>query len=464
MRISAFVVASTTVLSSLPLAAAADEPDPWSTDGPPVPGLELVEARGPDGTPFAGEAFFAESPDQLTGSREGGTAWRCEVDPGDGTAPGGYWRAKPWYSSAPCALAHTYAEPGRYTITMTVTDPSGRSEVTTRELDVVPRPTTTRTGLTEGDEVALPAATSGGTWRATVPGETNPWSSDPRCEVVQPEGRRPGSARCFDEGEFRLHLDATDGAESRALVLVQENGAPSPLPATLWTLDEWGDPVREVRGAVRTGDRLGVTVQLRDPGVAPRNSDAAGDTLSCTLDLGDGVSTPWSEAYLGTCYAGHAWQRAGTYDLLAEAADDDGAYGSSSRSVRVVYRPVWLLADGVLDDGSVLAAHGGLTRDGTTGSFSLDTADGQQVRASGPVRLEVWSFQVTLEVPVTVDGVGGYRASVAISREDGALRVSVWQPYGPGGSVVSAGGADVTTDSSVGRAAARDLRRFRRTG
>lgn len=453
-----------TVLSSLPFAAAADDPDPWSTDGPPVPGLELVEARGPDGTPFVGETFFAQSPDQLTGSREGGTAWRCEVDPGDGTAPGGYWRAKPWYSSAPCALAHTYAEPGRYTITMTVTDPSGRSEVTTRELDVVPRPTERLTGLTEGDEVTLPAAPSGGTWRATVPGETNPWSSDPRCEVVQPEDRRPGSARCFDEGEFRLHLDAADGSESRALVLVQENGAPAPLPASLWTLDEWGDPVREVRGSVRTGDRLGVLVRLRDPGVAPRDSDVQGDTLSCGVDLGDGVSEPWSPAYLDLCSRGHAWQQAGTYDVLAEAVDDDGAYGSSRRTVRVVHRPVWLLADGTLEDGSVLASRGGITRDGTVGSLTLDTAEGQQVRASGPVRLEVWSFQVTLEVPVTVDGVEGYRASVAVSRTDGSLRVSVWQPHGPGGSVVSAEGADVTTDASVGRAASRDLRRFRRAG
>ena len=134
------------------------------------------------------------------------------------------------------------------------------------------------------------------------------------------------------------------------------------------------------------------------------------------------------------------------------------------REQRVVHRPVWFRADGRLDDGSVLDAHGGITRDGTIGSFSLDTPDGREVRASGPVRLEVWSFQVTLEVPVTVDGVGGYRASVAVARADGALRVSVWQPYGPGGSVVSAEGADVTTDASVGRAASRDLRRFRRAG
>lgn len=447
-RYSMVTVLGVVVALMVPAAAGSSEPD---SEGP-VAGLVVVEGYGQDGHPFTGERFFLQSPAQPTGSDR--TGWQCRVDPGEGGERDGYWRAQRYAPTAPCALAHTYAAPGTYAATMTVTDPQGRSVTTTLDLEVVDRPTEVRSGLTEGDRVDLPGAPSGGTWRVAVPND--PYARDPRCILEQPTADAAGWVSCFDEGRFQLHLDATDGAHSRALVLEQHNGAPAPEPARLHALQDDGDAGRAVRGAVHVGEVLLVEVHHGDPGVPTPDLSVQGDQVTCDLDMGDGDRVTGDPAYFTLCTQQLAWQRPGRYDLTVVARDDDGAEGTSTRTVKVAYRPAWLSAHGTLDDASVLASHGGLGRSGPFGAFALDTAAGQEIRQAGEPRIEVLPGSVSLQVPVTVDGVTGYQARVSVARRSGEVTVVVWSPTE---TLVYARGVDMEARASHGRYAARSVRR-----
>ena len=168
-----------------PLAAADGFPD---GSGPPVAGLQVVAPTGAQdiGTPAVGQAFVAQSPAQPTGDRR--AEWTCEVDPGDGSDVEPYWRGRPSQPEAPCALQHAYAEPGSYTLVLTVTDPSGRSETSTRDL-VVGAPAATARDAVQGEAFRLDAAPG-----ASVTSEDGTCTSWPPAQAWASRPARPASA------------------------------------------------------------------------------------------------------------------------------------------------------------------------------------------------------------------------------------------------------------------------------
>nr|WP_246283606.1 PKD domain-containing protein [Nocardioides perillae] len=415
----------------------------------------MLDAHGPGGAPFVGEAFTVQSPDQPTGPRDRGTGWTCTVDAGDGTAADGHWRAKPWSPQAPCARSHTYASPGRHTITLTVTDDLGRSTTSTQEVEVVDRPVEVLGEVAEGSVLPLPVPASGGSWR--VVGD-----AAARCAVEGGEagdggGGGPGGAepvlRCHDDGPARLHLDATDGSESRAVDTAWRNVAPAPGPVRLerWRADGSTVPLRGARtGAsaaggtravvVRTGDQVLLRVPHGDPGSAvdPAALGALrGDDVTCRTGFGDGTAAV-SAAYGPDCTPTTAWQRPGTFRVTTTATDDDGATSRATSRVRVVLRPVSAAVRGRLDDGSSVSGWARLRRAGTRGVVRLVTAEGRVVRAAGRPRVSVVDGAVTWTTPVRVDGQRGYRASVTVPAGRGRVEVVVW---GAAETVLVAGGA-----------------------
>lgn len=426
--------------------------------GEPVPGVTLLDAHGPGGAPFVGEAFTAQSPGQPTGPRDGGSVWTCTVDLGDGSAAAGHWRAKPWSVEAPCAAAHTYTVPGRYAVVLTVTDGRGRSVTSTQEVEVGERPVEAVAPVDEGAARALPVPASGGSW--SVVGD-----AAARCAVEGGAGGEAPVLRCHDDGPARVHLDALDGAESRALDTSWRNVAPAPGPVRLerWRADGSTVPLPDVRtGAaaasggralvVRTGDQVLLRVPHGDPGSAvdPAALGALrGDEVTCRTGFGDGTAAVGA-AYGPDCTPTTSWQRPGVFRVTTTATDDDGATSRATSRVRVVLRPVRAAVRGRLDDGSSVSGWARLQRAGTRGAVRLVTAEGRVVQAAGRPRISVVDGAVTWTTPVRVDGRRGYRASVTVPAGRGSVEVVVW---GAGETVVVAGGgrAALRAQGRVGR-------------
>ena len=134
-----------TLLGAVPVPATAV---------PAALGLDLIPTGYglPVDQPFLDEEFFAQS-DHIPGV-SGSTEWVCHVDFGDGTT-GGYWRAKAYDSSAPCAALHAYSTPGTYSLVMTVTDTEGNTASERRDVTVAPRPVATKAAGVEGASIEL---------------------------------------------------------------------------------------------------------------------------------------------------------------------------------------------------------------------------------------------------------------------------------------------------------------------
>jgi len=422
---SAAALATGSVVGSVagPAAGAAGVAvaAPW--DGPPVPGVEVAwGGHGPDGAPFVGEHAILQSPSQPTGSGSLRDAWSCSVDPGDGSETGGYWRAQDHQVSAPCALAHTYAEAGTYTVTITVSDDEGTTVTSTRDLAVGVRPVEVVEAGVQGSVVRLPAAASGGTWTAVDPDDPLGREAEDSCRVDQPRGERAGTVRCYDVGRWRLHLDAVDGRESRALEVDVADAAPDPGAARVV---HRGDG--RALSRVRVGERVLLRVPHGHPGVAP-GVGTGSERVRCRIGLGDGQVHAFGQGAGPDCVIGVAWQESGRLRVRTVVTDRDGDRARSWSTVRVRHRDVLARATGTLRDGSELRSWGRLRRDGAHGRLRLDTAEGVAVRQQGPVRVEVGGKAVTLVAPVTRDGERGWQMSVDVPRDGGPVQVRVWSP------------------------------------
>ena len=120
---------------------------------------------------------------------------------------------------------------------------------------------------------------------------------------------------CTDAGQFSLTLSVDDGvnppvASSATLTLSETN------PSVTITAPSDGAFFRE-------GDLVDVSAEV---------SDAANDSLTCTVDWGDGITSA-GVIVDGVCTAAHVYASPGDYTITVTVTDDDG--GTASQSVGI---------------------------------------------------------------------------------------------------------------------------------
>ncbi|MBD8078372.1 PKD domain-containing protein [Cellulosimicrobium arenosum] len=300
-------------------------------------------------------------------------AWAWDL--GDGT------------SSTAQTPTHTYAAPGTYPVTLTVTDAAGRTSSTTRPQTVVGPPAVAATGpaaVAEGSGAAF-RDTTGTTDRAVV-ARTWTWG-----DGTTTTGTAAPSHAYPDDGTYDVTLAVTDsyGGQStttRSVTVTNANPtADAGANAALLVDDAW------TPGA-----------SASDPGTGDRA------TLACRWDFGDGTSADVQPCSASTVRVPHTYTAAGTYTATLTATDKDGGTRTDTATATVSKRRSYLSVQPV---------------PGTAGGGDVD------VRAVLWDR-ETWAplpgVPVTLEIgpetrTLTTDADGVVRASVPFSGSEASV-------------------------------------------
>ena len=138
-----------------------------------------------------------------------------------------------------------------------------------------------------------------------------------RCVFADPAAVST-TVTCDDDGTWTLTLTASDGVNppvSDSMTLTVTNAAPSvtiTAPGSMAVV------------------QLGATIQLR----AVLEDRGAHDTLTCTIDWGDGTSEP-GVVNNRVCTGEHVYGSVGPRTLGVRATDDEGDSGSSSVTIDV---------------------------------------------------------------------------------------------------------------------------------
>ena len=281
-------------------------------------------------------------------------------------------------------VSHTYSDNGEYTVTLTVTDPSGAEATQSVEVTVNNvAPTITQvTGDTPIDE----GSTANFNAIATDPGNdtlTYTWSF--------PDGRElTGEAvsKIFIEsGEYNVNLTVADsdgGATEQTLTIQVENVTPIVAPLSDRTSDE-GSPV-------------GFNASFSDPGVL--------DTHTIEWNFGDGATAT------DTLTPTHTYSDNGEYQVALTVTDDEEAATTVNLTVTVNnVAPTITQATGdtSVDEGSVANFSATATDPGADElTYSWNFGDGSEP-------------QIGESVAHTYADDGEYDVTLTVTDDDGGV-------------------------------------------
>jgi hypothetical protein len=255
----------------------------------------------------------------------GADTWTATVDWGAGDGP------EPLaLNGFGFALAHTYAAPGSYVVTVRVADAIGAGagsdsvRVTVPAApDLPPTAVLTPAAPTGPEGSAVPIELAAADPEGAAVTASWSWSaaplqpSVPTCALVGPSATGV-SVRCDDNGTVQVAVEVTDGTHTtRAQVQVAvTNVAPSVGPAVVTSPVVQGTPVP-------------VSAPFTDPGAA--------DTHTCTVSAGSTVAVGTVAA--GACRATLTGLPVGAHTVRVAVMDDDGATGSAVAEVTVTAPP-----------------------------------------------------------------------------------------------------------------------------
>jgi PKD repeat protein len=225
---------------------------------------------------------------------------------------------------------HTYALPGIYTVTVTVTDHDGAFDTRSTTIRVNSAPTAdaggTYVGL-EGSPMTLTGTASDPDGDPLTTSWSISWTGEPGtvCTATGTSGLSP-QITCNDDATVTAVLSVSDGINapvtSTATLLV---GNQAPTAGTVTT-----SPT-----VVPVGTSVSTSVPFADPGT--------NDTHTATIDWGDSstsAGTVTETLGAGTVSGSHVYSSAGTYTLSITINDDDlGSVVATSLAYIVVYDP-----------------------------------------------------------------------------------------------------------------------------
>lgn len=314
---------------------------------------------------------------------------------------------------------HTYAAPGTYTVSLTVTDADG-AQATKQAAVTVTAPNVAPTAR-------FTASVSAQT--LTVDGSG---SSDPDGSIAQYQwdfgdgssatGATPQQHTYAAGGTFDVSLTVTDdrgatNTATRAVVIVAPNASPTAALAA-------------------SAEGLTVTVD------GSASSDPDGSISSFAWDFGDGAQAT------GSTPAAHTYAAAGSYVITLTVTDNDGATDSVSRSVTVsallaqdLFNRTVASGWGTADVGGAWTACAGTCTSlfsvaSGAGRVTLNPGNGPEIYLNGVSATNVdATVDVIIDRPATGGGtylslVGrgayreGYRGKVRLM-PDGSLQLSV---------------------------------------
>jgi hypothetical protein len=203
------------------------------------------------------------------------------------------------------------------------------------------------------------------------------WQVEPRddvdggagCVISSPD-QSSTSATCDDDGTWAFIVTVSDGvAQTEATsTAVVTNRAPVPTIVTAPT------------PPVFRGTPITIAARIDDPG--------ANDTWLCSIDWGDGTSSPGS-ATGDECSGSHAYATLGTFDVVVSVTDDDLATATATTSVTVTNQAPVATPQTVTtpEDTAVGVTLGGSDPDGDPLTFAIvDPPSNGTLTGSGAAR------------------------------------------------------------------------------
>lgn len=320
---------------------------------------------------------------------------------------------------------HSYADPGVYTVTLTVTDADG----------LVSDPVTT-TATSNGAQNQPPVADAGGPYQTTdgaisVDGSASDDPDGPNGSLTYAWTFGDGGT---SSGATATHQYAEPGTYTVTLIVTDEGGLDSAPASTqaVFTEEPNQPPVANAGGPYTTTDG---TVQL--DGSASDDPDGPNGSLTYAWDFGDG----------GPAGAGvnptHGYAQFGTFTVSLVVTDEEGA-ASEPHTTSVTY----------LDDGG--SGGGGVRTSSQSGAWgSPSTWGGQSVPGVGDQALVQHAVTVNGHVTLGQHSPGGGTVDLDV-RPGGALTLSSGASLRVRGNIEYAGrirveeGASLLQDAPAG--------------
>ena len=287
---------------------------------------------------------------------------------------------------------YTYFDNGVYSVTLTVTDDDGSTDVVMYHVTVLNVPPTADAGEAqtahEGDTVIFDGGfTDPGTDTHTYEWDFGDGGSD--------SGTLTPTHAYGDNGVYTVTLTVTDddgGFDTDTTVVTVLNVAPSVDAGPDQTVDE--------------GDTVTFSGSFYDPGWL--------DTHTYEWDFGDGTSTT------GTLTPTHAYADNGVYTVTLTVADDDGGFNADTMVVTVLNVAPSADAgpDQTVNEGDEVSLSGGFIDPGTadTHTYEWDFGDGRSDSGTlTPTHAYGDDGAYTVTLTVTDDDGGWDTASLTVT-------------------------------------------------
>lgn len=361
-------------------------------------------------TSLAGQAPFAADFDGTDSTDVDGSVVSYAWDFGDGGTASG---ASP---------AHTFAEQGTFTVTLTVTDDDGAVGTTTAEVQVA-APNVPPVA------VAGASAVAGQAPLAVV------FSSD---GTNDPDGSIATYSWDFGDGSSAggaspTHTFTQGGSYTVTLMVTDNQGAASSVTTTVVVAPPNGAPTAAISVDPTTGT---APEQFTFDGSG--SSDGDGTVVAYEWDFGDGAS---SSSPTPT----HAYTAGGSYSVELTVTDNQGATGTSSLLVAVADNQLpapQVIADPTSGQAPLDVSFdgtGSLDPDGTLVSYAWSFGDGST--ATGRTASHTYTAGGTFTVTLTVTDNKGGSASATSSVQVAAPNLAPVAAFSPS---PSSGQAPVT--------------------